>query len=630
MEDIRLSKNFRLPDVLNKLPDDLQNNDEIPMVSYKLKPPIRNKNFNHKNVVASINVDENGSIDIDSIPCECENSQYKDAHHNHIITGDLHLVENAKLRSLLTKGPNFREPCSVNYSKCQNIINESLDSYVCNLANKTPYDEETFENWKGTVKEKISEKVRKLKRRKKPSQTKPVLSDPIVQNYLEELQRRFVIVPIDKAANNFAFVCRRFYITRLLKEIGLPDGDCETYQISNKNKHDIIGENFELCKLFGLEVSEQNKCLPVMYWLPKLHKTPSDARFIVASSTCSTKPLSSAISNVFKLIFQQVKNFHAKSTFYSRYKKFWVLQNSFPVIEKLNAVNKKKNAKCISTYDFKTLYTKIEHQNLIKVLDDIIDMVFKGGKRKYIAFNNYNAYWTSNKTKTSFFTKTSLKACVKHLITSCYFEIGNMLLTQIIGIPMGMDPAPFWANLYLYWYECKYINTLITTNKVTALKYHGCSRFIDDMCCINDGGEFGKSFVNIYPPSMQLKVEHQGIHATFLDLDITIKDSQFIYKLFDKRDNFPFFIVRMPDKRGNIPSFVFYGSALSEFLRIARTTLTFSDYRIRAHNLFVRMCNQGGTRDQLAKQLRKACLKNPFIFSKYHKTPEQIVGEVCN
>ena len=213
------------------------------------------------------------------------------------------------------------------------------------------------------------------------------------------------------------------------------------------------------------------------------------------------------------------------------------------------------------------------------------------------------------KLKRHFFTKTSLKACVKHLITSCYFEIGNMLSTQIIGIPMGMDPVPFWANLYLYWYECKYINTLITTNKVTALKYHGCSRFIDDMCCINDGGEFGKSFVNIYPPSMQLKVEHQGIHATFLDLDITIKDSQFIYKLFDKRDNFPFFIVRMPDKRGNIPSFVFYGSALSEFLRIARTTLTFSDYRIRAHNLFVRMCNQGGTRDQLAKQLRKACLK---------------------
>ena len=489
MEDIRLGKIFRLPDVVNTLPDDLQKDDEIPMLSYKLKPPIRNKIFNHKEVVASIDVDEDGSIDLESIPCECERSQFKDGHHNHIITGDLRIVENAKLRSLLTKGPNFREPQTLNYGKCQNVINESLDSYVCKLANKTPYDEQTFENWKGTVEEKISEKVRELKRRKKPSQTKPVLSDPNVQNYLEGLQCRFVIVPIDKAANNFAFVCRRFYITRLLKEIGIPNGYCETYQISHKNKDDITRENSELCERFGLEVSEQNKCLPVMYWLPKMYKSPLDARFIVASSTCSTKPLSSAISNVFKLIIQQVKNFHAKSTFYSRYKKFWVLENSFPVIEKLNTVNKKRNAKCISTFDFKTLYTKIEHQNLLDVLNYIIDIVFKGCKRKYIAFNNYNAYWTSKKIGKSYFTKACLKLCIKHLITSCYFEIGNILLTQIIGIPMGIDPAPFWANLYLYWYECKYISDLITRNKVQALKYHGCPRFIDDMCCINNGGD---------------------------------------------------------------------------------------------------------------------------------------------
>ena len=51
-----------------------------------------------------------------------------------------------------------------------------------------------------------------------------------------------------------------------------------------------------------------------------------------------------------------------------------------------------------------------------------------------------------------------------------------------------------------------------------------------------------------------------------------------IYKLFDKRDNFPFFIVRMPDLGGNIPSHVFYGSAMSEFLRIARSTLLYSDF----------------------------------------------------
>jgi len=194
---------------------------------------------------------------------------------------------------------------------------------------------------------------------------------------------------------------------------------------------------------------------------------------------------------------------------------------------------------------------------------------------------------------------------------------------------MGIDPAPFWANLYLYWYECKYIDDLLKRDKIRALKYHGCSRFIDDMCCINDGGDFGLTFNNIYPPSMQLKIEHQGNHATFLDLDINIREGQFIYKLYDKRDDFPFFIVRMPDKRSNIPSFIFYGSLMSEFLRIARTTMNFDDYLPRAHNLVQRICNQGGNKNSIAKQLKKAYSRHPSAFAKYHKTPEQILHDVC-
>ena len=59
----------------------------------------------------------------------------------------------------------------------------------------------------------------------------------------------------------------------------------------------------------------------------------------------------------------------------------------------------------------------------------------------------------------------------------------------------------------------------------------------------------------------------------FFELDIQIVDDGiFDYKLFDKRDDFPFSILRMPDLSGNIPSFIFYGSIMSEFLRIARST----------------------------------------------------------
>ena len=78
-----------------------------------------------------------------------------------------------------------------------------------------------------------------------------------------------------------------------------------------------------------------------------------------------------------------------------------------------------------------------------------------------------------------------------------------------------------------------------------------------------------------------------------MELDITRVDGKFVYKLFDKRNNFPFFIVRMPDFTGNIPSHVFYGSVMSEFLRIARCTMLYEDFLPAASKLFKRMNNQG-------------------------------------
>ena len=178
----------------------------------------------------------------------------------------------------------------------------------------------------------------------------------------------------------------------------------------------------------------------------------------------------------------------------------------------------------------------------------------------------------------NYFSRNRLKAVVDHLITNTYFEVGNLLVRQSIGIPMGIDPAPFWANLYLYSYENKFIKRLIKNDKMRARKFLNAMRFIDDECNLNDAKEFSKSFKEIYPSHLQLKCEHEGIHATFLELDILVKDDIFIYKLFDKRDTFPFSIVRMPDLTGNIPSSMYYGSIMSEFLRIARCTLLLADF----------------------------------------------------
>lgn len=312
--------------------------------------------------------------------------------------------------------------------------------------------------------------------------------------------------------------------------------------------------------------------------------------------------------------------FNDKAYFYSIYNRFWVVQNSKQVINKLNKINSKRNARELSTYDFSTLYTKIPHDDLLNVLCSIIDLVFKGGNKKIIDFSYKEACWARKPKHKKYFTKDSLKRILKYLIYSSYFSVGNQVMQQIIGIPMGMDPAPFFANLYLHHYENKHIIDLIKSNKSLALKYHGCRRFIDDLLALNDRQEFSKSFSKIYPPSLELKLEHSGTHATFLDLDISIKDGIYIYRLFDKRDAFPFFIVRMPYFDSNIPSRIFYSSIMSEFLRIARATLLFEDFLPKAVALYERMTNQGAQKYLILKQFNKLFHNHKIDFLKYNIT----------
>ena len=144
---------------------------------------------------------------------------------------------------------------------------------------------------------KVDEKIRSLKRKFKPQKVNQVLKREDVVEYLENLHKNFVLVPIDKAGNNIAIICKRYYVEVILKEIGEIETGNDTYQKIEKNVSEIVEENVMYSKHLGLEVEETEKDLPSMYWIPKMHKDPPSARFIIASKQCSTKKNSKAVSS---------------------------------------------------------------------------------------------------------------------------------------------------------------------------------------------------------------------------------------------------------------------------------------------------------------------------------------------
>ena len=43
-----------------------------------------------------------------------------------------------------------------------------------------------------------------------------------------------------------------------------------------------------------------------------------------------------------------------------------------------------------------SLYTKLPHNKILMVLNNLIDFCFNGGENKYITVNNYGAHWVKN------------------------------------------------------------------------------------------------------------------------------------------------------------------------------------------------------------------------------------------
>ena len=180
---------------------------------------------------------------------------------------------------------------------------------------------------------------------------------------------------------------------------------------------------------------------------------------------------------------------------------------------------------------------------------------------------------------------------------------------------MGSDPAPFFANLFLYFYEDKWMDSLKRNDLIRARKLCNIFRFIDDLSALNDGGEFENNYRDIYPEELELGKENKdNYEASFLDLQIKIENGKFLVGLFDKRDDFPFSIVRMPYKSSNLPSNIFYSAIGAEILRIARASNNGDAFYSSVKPLIFRMMKQGANNHRLSNIIQKFYNRHQVYF----------------
>ena len=100
-----------------------------------------------------------------------------------------------------------------------------------------------------------------------------------------------------------------------------------------------------------------------------------------------------------------------------------------------------------------------------------------------------------------------------------FIKFQGKIYRQIVGIPMGNNCAPQIADMFLYWYEHKYVTEGVTNNLdvVHILKF--ASRYIDDLNIPNCTNKLENIICNdIYPQELDIvKTNSNSQCCTFLD-----------------------------------------------------------------------------------------------------------------
>lgn len=531
---------LNLKEILQKqeLKEEFPLKETYPSLSYRLAKPLFTQVCNHRKFVEKLDLQH-----VNELPCVCRQPQYQeyiDKNHEHIITGDLGILNDRELEAIFIHGAKYRFNHKFNKEKLIEQIQVDIQLYISRIAFETGTYDAFFYPWKIKVFQAFKERIENFQVHYPKGSLD--ISYNKFKELLQEIHKNFVIVTVDKASNNFAFICQRHY-GQLLKDEILNSPTFQEQTISfEKARKNIMNA----CSEFGIKIDSKSTKLPFLFANPKFHKNPIKFRFITSSVNTCVRNLSLRVNEVLDQLLNELESSSMNSH------ENWIIKNNKGVIKAVKNINIMATAKSIRSWDFTTLYTKIPldllHNSIVALFERFLPVGCKFGRKD-----------TIYKERFSQLLRTSLECN--------YIQVGNRLFQQIVGIPMGSNYSTNMANLFLFFYESKFIK-----ENPLSENYAFTFRYIDDLLAINND-RIDLDINSIYPECMEVEETTYPpyLQAHYLDLNLKIANSQILTKIYDKRRDFFFNILKLPMFRSNIPSHIIKNvikSQLSRYLQI--------------------------------------------------------------
>ena len=198
------------------------------------------------------------------------------------------------------------------------------------------------------------------------------------------------------------------------------------------------------------------------------------------------------------------------------------------------------------------------------------------------------------------------------------FSTGTEILyyLQTIGIAMGTKAAVAIANIFMHFFEDKYI--FQNQNLLKPLLY---KRFIDDIFMIWTHTRLELDnfiqYLNQVHPTIKFTANVSNTNIDFLDTTVHLSERKLRTELYTKPTNAQAYLLRTSYH----PKHIFNSLPYGEFLRIRRNCSDLESFDKHAKNMFLAFQKRGYEHKILKEAHDKARLKNrDLMLSKYEST----------
>ena len=123
-----------------------------------------------------------------------------------VITGNLRIISDSRICSIIAKVPKCRFPVHIDFQKCREKIAASLFEFCNRWCKREHVECDALKDWKLNIFRIIDRHISFYSQDTNMLPRKPKISYRYLKSGIEEFHRKYAMVPADKAANNVVVV----------------------------------------------------------------------------------------------------------------------------------------------------------------------------------------------------------------------------------------------------------------------------------------------------------------------------------------------------------------------------------------------------------------------------------------